>query len=704
MNISFICDKKEYNFDLPLETTLNYIKKLTSKIFKCESLDILYKGKKIDIKDDDKNTLLKDIVTEVDSTIKLKIILNPTLNSTKNQTDSNSQAGIAKNLELGMNDINENSNKVILIKKSNLRNKLFETLYPQKTKKLNSALKEFNLKILEINNFLFKQKGGIRNDNLTTFEKKIYEFIDNLIIYIKKLISILEMNNFVTYNEMIQNLNLLYPELYTITRNNMMMVDDVNLRTLREAEAYDKSNNICSPINRFPMNLKKSEKNYTLNSDRYNYFNKSTRRPSLKKVLLLDSNISHILDLKGLNIKGIKKNNENKSDKKTKKDKIIKLTNNDNNNNSNEEENKSKENKIEDILDFSSEGNKEKNNHNNKNDNDEFSDICKKTINNISRITSKSGKSSESNKNILNEEEIKNLNIKITPLSSNKSNNIKKDKDKNELKSIELKKEKNISDNEKKETNSNINNNKKNNSNSIFKDEMKTFKNKINNFNPGFIPKIKQINIKKNEQNINSTIHENEYENLTNSSYFMNTIKEKSKNELKEDDKEGDKIREEEEEEEESKSNIKKEEKTNSSLKKDSKTNSSIRKDGDKSNQANKKDEKTNSNIKEEKEDKSNSEKEKEEEEEEDKKASDDDNLENISKLVKGLIPSKSEKSKQYFNNKESKTPNNNNRTINPSMYQIVSTNGADITRALSRKTIMRKKKSKAANKYDFLI
>jgi len=731
MNISFICDKKEYNFDLPLETTLNYVKKLTSKMFKCDSLDIYYKGNKIAFKDKEKNTLLKDIVTEVDSTIKLKIILNPTLNSTKNQTPSNlnSQAAIVKNLDLGVNNVNENSNKVILIKKDSLRNKLFEALYPQKTKKLNSALKEFNLKILEINNFLFKQKGGIRNDNLTTFEKRIYEFIDNLIIYIRKLISILEMNNYVTYNEMIQNLNLLYPELYTFTKNTIVMEDDINLRTLREAERNEKSNKFRSPINKFPMNLKKSDKNYTLNSDRYNYFNKSTKRPSLKKILLLDNNINnHTLDLRSLNLKGIKKINDNKSDKKKKKenDKSIKITNDDNDNSSHGEEDKNKENKIDDIFDFSSEANKEKNKDNNPNDNDEFNDIFKKTINNISRITSKTGKSNESNKNILNEEEIKNLNINITPLSSNKSNNVKINinKDKNESKSKESEMEKNINDNKKNESiSSNNNNNNNSNSNknnkkflSIFKDEMKTFKNKINNFNPRFMPKLKQINTKKIEQNVNSIIHENEYENLTNSSYdVVNNFKEKTKNEIKEDDKEKIKIGE---EEEETKSNLKKEEKTNSTIKKDEKTNSTIKKEektnsttkkdektsstikkDEKTNSTIKKEEKTNSTIKEEKEEKSNSEK-----EEEDKKASNNNMVDNISKLVKGLIPSKTEQNNN-FNMKENKISSiNNNRALNAPIYQMTSTNEGGIIRALSRKTIMRKKKSKTANKYDFLI
>jgi hypothetical protein len=272
--------------------------------------------------------------------------------------------------------------------------------------------------------------------------------------------------------------------------------------------------------------------------------------------------------------------------------------------------------------------------------------------------------------------------------------------------------EKNISDNKKNETNENTNtntntnintnNNTKNTNtnkikfNSIFKDEIKAFKNRKNNFSPGFMPKAKKLNIKTVEQNFNSTIHENEFENLTNSSYdAMNTFKEKTKHDINEDDKEEVKIRE--EVEEESKSN-KKEEKTISIIQKDEKTNSSNKKD-ENTNSIIRKEEKTNSTIKEEKEEKSSSEKEKE-----DKKAP-NNNVNNISKLFKGLNPSSEEKSNKYFNMKENKISNTNNeRAIKAPIYQMTSTNEGGIIKALSRKNIMRKKKSKTANKYDFLI
>jgi hypothetical protein len=285
MNVSLICEKKKFNFDLPLETKLKYLKKLSCRLFKTEILDIYYRGDKIKIKENDKSTLLKDLVNADDANIKLKIVLNPTLNSTKNQTPStfsNSIPATFKTLDLGGSDIVENSNKILLIKKHN--NLLFEALFTQKTKKFIFSIKEFNKKIIEINNFLFKKKTP-KDKYLSIFEKNLYEFIDNLNLYFKKLISNLEKNNYVTYNEMIQNLNFFYHEL-NINENNIyndIEKHELNCQTSREIDNYVNS----SPLNKFPINLKKSDKNYTLNSERCNFFNKSTKKPSIKKYLFL---------------------------------------------------------------------------------------------------------------------------------------------------------------------------------------------------------------------------------------------------------------------------------------------------------------------------------------------------------------------------------------------------------------------------------
>lgn len=654
MNVSLICEKKIYNFDLPLETKVKYLKKLSSRLFKTEILDIYYRGDKIKIKENDKTTLLKDVVNGDDANIKLKIVLNPTLNSTKNQTPStfsNSIPATFKTLDLGGSDIVENSNKILLIKKHN--NLLFEALFAQKTKKFIVSIKEFNKRIIDINNFLFKKKTP-KDNYLSIFEKNLYEFIDNLNLYFKKLISNLEKNNYVTYNEMIQNLNIFYHEL-NINGNNIyndIEKHELNCQTSREIDNYMNS----SPSNKFPINLKKSDKNYTLNSDRCNFFNKSTRKPSIKKYLFLSEKDfqTNPLDLKGKN--GNNKNIINKA-------KYIKL--NDSNN-------------ISHDLDFIIEDEKGKNEEKGKDENEEnnFSDLYRNSINNISCI--KVNKSIESEKNIMNEEEIKNLNINISHDSINKSlkkksdkklkqENISRNKEKLVLKldssnsTIENKKTKSDFNNSnrnsinnimKTNTNKSKNNNSNNNMNKILAEEMKAYKKKMN-FIPSFMPK--QLNIKKQPtKNINSTIHENENENLSNSSYDYTKDSKHKKTEKKKDEK------------------------------------NEVEKSEDK----NTEDKKT-----------------------EVKKNESDDN---ISKLIKELSSSKS------INKKESKakenslpkvinTSDNENKienydiigkrkTGNLPIYNMSSSKVLGISSSISRKMSSNKKKNLTNNKYDFLI
>ena len=654
MNVSLICEKKIYNFDLPLETKLKYLKKLSCRLFKTEILDIYYRGDKIKIKENDKTTLLKDVVDGNDANIRLKIVLNPTLNSTKNQTPStfsNSNPATFKTLDLGGSDIVENSNKILLIKKHN--NILFEALFTQKTKKFIVSIKEFNKKIVEINNFLFKKKNQ-KDNYLSIFEKNLYEFIDNLNLYFKKLISLLEKNNYVTYNEMIQNLNFFYHEL-NINENNIfndIEKHELNCQTSREIDNYINS----SPSNKFPINLKKSDKNYTLNSDRCNFFNKSTKKPSIKKYLFLSEKDFKV---NPLDLKEEKDNNKN-----VKRTKYIKI---------NESNNISRD--LDFIIDEEKGKNEEKGRDENEANN--FSEIYRNSINNISCI--KVNKSIESEKNLMNEEEIKNLDINITHESINKSlkkisdkkikhESLSRNKEKPLLKldsSIENQNLKNDSNNSninninniiKTNDNKNKNNNINNNMNKILAEEMKTYKKKIN-FIPSFMPK--PLNVKKQpEKNLNSTIHENENENLSNSSY-EHTNNFKDSNNKKEEKKENEKIDDEKIEDEKFEEGKIEDEKTED------------KKIEVKSNESN----------------------------------------DNISKLLKGLSSSKSNNIKENnlfkainTSDNENKIENNDiiyrKKTGNLPIYNMSNSKAASISRKMSSN----KKKNITNNKYDFLI
>ena len=498
MNINLICQKKYYNFTLPLEVSLNYIKNLCFKIFKCKSLDIYYKGDKItkegngENEYDEKKILLKDI-TNGESYIKLKIVLNSTLSSTKNKTPSSTNSPAPTNksnnsYDFGGEDNNINSNIILL---ENQNNKLFEAIYGQKTKKLFSNIKEFNRKIIEIDNFLFKKKPNYKNDNLSIFEKNLYNFIDNIKLYFKKLYTVLETNNYVTYNEMIQNLNLFY--------NELNLYDDIEQKIINQTGKKNETITITStPINKFPINLKKSENILSLNSDR-SYFNKSSKKPSIGNSLLLTNNnkVNHILEIKKSFL------NENKN-----------ITKNDENNNENntKSNNNSKEN------DKKSEKEKELN----------LSSSKKLTHSNLSEKTISSIKKTDSNKNNTNEEEINNINI--TTQNSNKSekneneqvvpfnlelvNHKKSNTDTHLYKEIKLPKMNQIFNQKKNNFNSTIKENENENfSNSSYDNNNKSFNNiKVNNKEK----KSKNKN-KKNEQKEKNNIKDNnkEKENIS---------------------------------------------------------------------------------------------------------------------------------------------------------------------------------------------
>ena len=79
MNINLIYDGKNYNFDIPNNVTIDYLKELSSKIFNSEKelLDIIYNNKKIT--DNSDNTLIRDLIPEGESNAILTVQINKNL-------------------------------------------------------------------------------------------------------------------------------------------------------------------------------------------------------------------------------------------------------------------------------------------------------------------------------------------------------------------------------------------------------------------------------------------------------------------------------------------------------------------------------------------------------------------------------------------------------------------------------------------------
>ena len=83
MNINLVYEGKNYNFDIPNNVTIDYLKELSSKIFNSDKalLDLVYKNKKFQISDD--NTLIRDLIPEGENNAILTVQINKNENSPK---------------------------------------------------------------------------------------------------------------------------------------------------------------------------------------------------------------------------------------------------------------------------------------------------------------------------------------------------------------------------------------------------------------------------------------------------------------------------------------------------------------------------------------------------------------------------------------------------------------------------------------------
>ena len=223
MNINLVYEGKNYNFDIPNNVTIDYLKELSSKIFNSDKalLDLVYKNQKFQINDD--NTLIRDLIPNGENNAILTVKINKNENSPKkgepiplatlkskkldssekkelkkineslNMEKSNIKA--IKNIKLfkektenkSMDKKDTKSGKLLKNNKFGNRNifminnsksinlinrdfdaKIFESTFIKKNKELLSLMKEFNSKIKEVYLSLYKKfkNAGVNNINI----------------------------------------------------------------------------------------------------------------------------------------------------------------------------------------------------------------------------------------------------------------------------------------------------------------------------------------------------------------------------------------------------------------------------------------------------------------------------------------------------------------------------------------------------------
>ena len=199
MNINLDYEGKNYNFDVPKNVKIDYLKELSSKLFKSDKklLELMCNNIKIDGKNED--ILIQDLIPKDKTSTILTVQMNEDLQ--KEKIESKELPSPKKTIEIknekkeskGIKNSLSNNNDEIY------ENRLFIANYIKKSNELFLTIKNFNDKIKEIDNKLNRKMKNfnIDSDNnifyyeLSLFEKRVIDFQNSQINYYKELIHIL---------------------------------------------------------------------------------------------------------------------------------------------------------------------------------------------------------------------------------------------------------------------------------------------------------------------------------------------------------------------------------------------------------------------------------------------------------------------------------------------------------------------------------
>ena len=176
MNINLIYEGKNYNFDIPNNVTMDYLKELSSKIFNSEKdlLDIIYKNKKIT--DNSDNTLIRDLIPEGESNAILTVQINKNNNNKSILKRKKERKKSFENLkkknsieEINIEKINNINNRYDQIKEKNLEKNIEKINQNQKDKDRDSDNNKNENTILE----------NIYSNNNNNLQSKIRLMLNN---------------------------------------------------------------------------------------------------------------------------------------------------------------------------------------------------------------------------------------------------------------------------------------------------------------------------------------------------------------------------------------------------------------------------------------------------------------------------------------------------------------------------------------------
>ena len=226
MNINLIYEGKNYNFDIPNNVTIDYLKELSSKIFNSEKelLDLIYNNRKIN--DNNDNTLIRDLIPEGESNAILTVQINKNL--------SNNNHKKKKERKISFEHLKERNNKENIKtveknsklndrydkydnEKENHKEKKMIKINPKTDESTSSKNEKLLLENIYNNNIQSKIRLMLTNNNRLNYKENKKEKFNNE--YIQKngeLLSLIRQ-----FSDKIKKIYLILYNKYKISNKNL---------------------------------------------------------------------------------------------------------------------------------------------------------------------------------------------------------------------------------------------------------------------------------------------------------------------------------------------------------------------------------------------------------------------------------------------------------------------------------------------------
>ena len=230
MNINLIYEGKNYNFDIPNNVTIDYIKELSSKIFNSEKelLDLIYNNKKITENGDD--ILIRDLIPEGESNAILTVQINHDKKIKKKEE---------KMLPLAHLKLKENDDDK---KFMNMKKNIMDIDNNNKERKINKKIEKKNLNKKEIDILKNLYNNNFNNNSkirlILPNNKNIYNHKTNNMkekfnnIYMQKNSELLGLIR--QFTDKIKKIYLILYNKYKLSNKNLSnSVSTISIKTLR---------------------------------------------------------------------------------------------------------------------------------------------------------------------------------------------------------------------------------------------------------------------------------------------------------------------------------------------------------------------------------------------------------------------------------------------------------------------------------------